>query len=105
MQENPRTTGILAVAKANNLDIELVETKPAEAGPEYKQLNKLGKIPTFVGADGFVLSECIAIYIYGMYLLPNPPPHSPWPLAFLGFPYPSTFSFFFCASRAVPLVA
>ncbi|CAK7204149.1 elongation factor EF-1 gamma subunit [Sporothrix eucalyptigena] len=62
--ENPRTTGILAVAKANNLDIELVETIPASAGPEYQKLNKLGKIPTFVGADGFVLSECVAIYIY-----------------------------------------
>ncbi|CAK7264153.1 elongation factor EF-1 gamma subunit [Sporothrix epigloea] len=62
--ENPRTTGILAVAKANNLDIELVETVPASAGPEYLSVNKLGKIPTFVGADGFVLTECIAIYIY-----------------------------------------
>jgi len=31
---------------------------------EYKKVNPLGKIPTFVGADGFVLSECIAIAIY-----------------------------------------
>lgn len=61
---NPRTTGILAVAKANNLDIELVETIPASAPADYAKLNALGKIPTFVGADGLVLSECIAIYIY-----------------------------------------
>lgn len=71
MQENPRTTGILAVAKANNLDIELVETIPATAPAEYKNINKLGKIPTFVGADGFVLTEAIAIYVYGMLFVPD----------------------------------
>ena len=31
---------------------------------EYLQLNKLGKVPTFEGADGFVLTECIAIAVY-----------------------------------------
>lgn len=31
---------------------------------EYLKLNKLGKVPTFEGADGFVLSECIAIAVY-----------------------------------------
>lgn len=35
---------------------------------EYQKLNPLGKIPTFVGANGFVLTEAIAIAIYGMYL-------------------------------------
>lgn len=35
---------------------------------EYKKVNPLGKIPTFVGADGFVLSECIAIAIYSKLL-------------------------------------
>ena len=54
------------MAKANNLDLELVETIPATAPADYKKINALGKIPTFVGADGLVLSECIAIYIYGM---------------------------------------
>lgn len=54
------------MAKANNLDIELVDTVPATAPPEYLKLNKLGKVPTFVAADGSVLIECIAIYIYGM---------------------------------------
>jgi len=31
---------------------------------EYLKLNKLGKVPTFEGADGFVLSECVAIAVY-----------------------------------------
>ncbi|KIH88659.1 elongation factor 1-gamma [Sporothrix brasiliensis 5110] len=62
--ENPRSTGILVVAKANNLDIELVDTLPATAPADYKNINKMGTIPTFVGADGFTLSECIAIYVY-----------------------------------------
>lgn len=62
---NPRTTSLLAVAKENGLDIELVETEPAKGvSTEYLKLNKLGKVPTFEGADGFVLSECIAIAVY-----------------------------------------
>lgn len=31
---------------------------------EYLKLNKLGKVPTFEGADGFVLSEAVAIAVY-----------------------------------------
>lgn len=31
---------------------------------EYLKLNKLGKVPTFEGKDGFVLTECIAIAVY-----------------------------------------
>merc|ERR1711977_558566 len=31
---------------------------------EYLKINKLGKVPTFVGADGYTLHECIAIAIY-----------------------------------------
>jgi len=66
-QGNPRTTAILAVAKENKLDIELVLTEPAKGvSTEYLKLNKLGKIPTFEGADGYVLSECIAIAVYCM---------------------------------------
>jgi len=62
---NPRTTSLLAVAKENGLDIEFVETVPANGVPaEYLKLNKLGKVPTFEGADGFVLTECIAIAVY-----------------------------------------
>ena len=64
-QGNPRTTPLLAIAKENGLDIEFVETEPAKGVPaEYLKLNKLGKVPTFEGADGFVLSECIAIAVY-----------------------------------------
>lgn len=79
-QGNPRTTAILAVAKENKLDIELVLTEPAKGvSTEYLKLNKLGKIPTFEGADGYVLSECIAIAVYCMYpiyFLPYLPTHA-----------------------------
>lgn len=62
---NPRTTALLAVAKENGLDIEFVDTEPAKGvSADYLKLNKLGKVPTFEGADGFVLSECIAIAVY-----------------------------------------
>lgn len=62
---NARTNVILAVAKANNLDLEIVETKPPDTYPEdYLKINPLGKIPSFVGADGYELTEAIAIAIY-----------------------------------------
>ncbi|KAI5854824.1 hypothetical protein BZA05DRAFT_392682 [Tricharina praecox] len=62
---NPRTTALLVVAKANGLDIESVHEEPAKGvSAEYLKINPLGKVPTFQGADGFVLSECIAIAIY-----------------------------------------
>jgi glutathione S-transferase len=64
-QANPRSTAILAVAKANNLDLEVVETNTSKPPAGYTKYNKLGKIPTFVGSDGYVLSECVAIAIYG----------------------------------------
>lgn len=54
------------MAKANKLDLEIVETDITK-GPlstEYLKLNKLGFIPSFVGADGYELTECIAIAIY-----------------------------------------
>ncbi len=64
-QGNPRSTAIRAVAKANNVDLEIVETEPGKGvSAEYLKLNKLGKVPTFVGADGYTLHECIAIAIY-----------------------------------------
>lgn len=73
-QGNPRTTSLLAVAKENGLDIEFVHTEPAKGVPaEYLKLNKLGKVPTFEGKDGFVLSETIAIAVYREY--PAYPPH------------------------------
>ena len=73
-QGNPRTTSLLAVAKENGLDIEFVDTEPAKGVSEdYLKLNKLGKVPTFEGKDGFVLSETIAIAVYREY--PAYPPH------------------------------
>ncbi|KAF2466282.1 uncharacterized protein BDR25DRAFT_293669 [Lindgomyces ingoldianus] len=62
---NPRTTSLVAVAKANGLRVEFVPTEPAKGvSAEYLKLNKLGKVPTFEGADGYVLTECIAIAVY-----------------------------------------
>lgn len=80
LQRNPRSTAIQAVAKANKLDLEIVDTDVTK-GPvlstEYLKLNKLGKIPSFVGADGYELTECIAIAIYSTLLSswPQPYPH------------------------------
>ncbi|MCJ1382907.1 hypothetical protein MMC17_006020 [Xylographa soralifera] len=63
--DNPRSTAIRAVAKANKLDLEIVDTEPAKGVPaEYLKINPLGKIPSFEGADGYVLTEAIAIAIY-----------------------------------------
>lgn len=53
------------MAKANDLKIDIVDTDIKSPSPEYLKLNKLGKVPTFVGSDGYVLYECIAIAIYG----------------------------------------
>lgn len=63
-EKNPRTTAILAVAKANGLDLETVEVDTNAPTPEYLKLNALGKVPTFEGQDGYVLHECMAIAIY-----------------------------------------
>lgn len=63
--ENPRTLPLRVVAKANKLDIELVHTEPAKGvSDDYRLLNKLGRVPTFQGSDGYVLTECMAIAIY-----------------------------------------
>jgi elongation factor 1-gamma len=67
-QDNTRSEAIKLVAKANKLDLEIVQTETgANAPADYLKYNKLGLIPTFVGADGYVLSEAIAIAIYGKY--------------------------------------
>ncbi|RYO81745.1 hypothetical protein DL763_008483 [Monosporascus cannonballus] len=63
-ERNPRTTAILAVAKANGLDLDVVEVDTTNPTPEFLQVNPLSKVPTFVGTDGYVLTECIAIAIY-----------------------------------------
>lgn len=65
-QGNARSTAIRVVAKANNLDLELVPTQTGkDVSPEYLKINPLGRVPSFVGADGYKLTECIAIAIYG----------------------------------------
>ena len=62
---NARTTVLLAVAKANNLELDIVETVPYDGvSDDYRRVNRLGKIPSFEGADNFILTECIAIAIY-----------------------------------------
>ncbi|PHH80314.1 hypothetical protein CDD82_1842 [Ophiocordyceps australis] len=62
--DNPRSTAIKAVAKANNLDLEIVVADTTKPSIEHLKGNALGKIPAFIGEDGFSLSECIAIAIY-----------------------------------------
>jgi len=63
---NPRTQFVLAAAKYEGLELELVETNPfAENGvsSEYKEKFPLGLIPAFESGD-FKLTECNAIANY-----------------------------------------
>ncbi|KAI1920970.1 elongation factor EF-1 gamma subunit [Ophidiomyces ophidiicola] len=62
--ENARTNACRLVAHANDLDLELVNTPPGSTDPEYLQINPLGKVPAFVAANGFTLTECISIAVY-----------------------------------------
>lgn len=64
-QDNPRSVAIKAVAKANDLELKISEVEFGNADAEHLKANGLGKIPAFVGEDGFALSECIAVAIYG----------------------------------------
>ena len=66
MQDNPRSVPLKAVAKANGLELDIVEVEQPPSA-DYHKLNHQGKIPTFQGADGYILSECIAIAIYRTY--------------------------------------
>ncbi|KAF7585219.1 hypothetical protein BBP40_011658, partial [Aspergillus hancockii] len=63
---NPRSTAILAVAKANGLDLDIIyaEKSNPEAYAKLLKLNPTGQVPVFVGADGYVLTECIPISLY-----------------------------------------
>jgi len=63
-QNNCRSTAIRAVAKANDIELNIVEAEKGNATVEHLKANGLGKIPAFIGEDGFALSECIAIAIY-----------------------------------------
>lgn len=72
MQANPRTVSLLAVAKENGLDLEQVTVEPEKGlSDDYLKLNPLGKVPTFEGSDGYVLTECIAIAVYRTQCLPT----------------------------------
>jgi len=64
LEDNPRTTACRIIAKANELDLELAKVIPGTQTPEYLKINPLAKIPAFAGANGFVLTECIAIAVY-----------------------------------------
>lgn len=61
---NPRSTAIRAVAKANGLDLDIVEVDTVKPSAEFLKVNPLSKVPTFAGADGYTLTECMAIAIY-----------------------------------------
>ncbi|KAL5341619.1 glutathione S-transferase [Aspergillus crustosus] len=62
----PRSTTILALAKLNNLDLEIVnaEKKHEEAFAKLCEYHPLGQVPAFVGADGYILTECIPLTLY-----------------------------------------
>ncbi|OAQ63481.1 elongation factor 1 gamma domain-containing protein [Pochonia chlamydosporia 170] len=62
--DNPRSVAIKAVAKANNLDLKISEIEFGKPTAEHQTASGLGKIPAFVGEDGFALSEAIAVAIY-----------------------------------------
>ncbi|OJJ97315.1 putative translation elongation factor eEF-1 subunit gamma [Aspergillus aculeatinus CBS 121060] len=67
--ENARTIAVLVAAKANDVELELVKTEPNSAAAfnqseEYRRIQPLGKIPAFEGANGYTLSEVIAIAVY-----------------------------------------
>lgn len=52
------------------MELELVKTEANSTAAfnqsaEYTKLNPTGKIPAFEGANGFVLSEAIALAVYG----------------------------------------
>ena len=68
-------------------------TEPAKGvSADYLKLNKLGKVPTFEGADGFTLSECVAIAVYCTLIFftehPSPPYIPQQDEAYYHFSYP-----------------
>ncbi|PTU25423.1 hypothetical protein P175DRAFT_0429094 [Aspergillus ochraceoroseus IBT 24754] len=63
---NPRSATILALAKANGLELDIVyaEKKNNDGYEQLCRYNSLGQVPTFVRADGYILSECIPLTLY-----------------------------------------
>ncbi|EFR03453.1 elongation factor 1 gamma [Nannizzia gypsea CBS 118893] len=62
--DNPRVSACRIVAKANDLDLELVEAIPGATTAEFQKINPLAKVPVFVGANGFLLTESTAIAVF-----------------------------------------
>ncbi|KAI0906977.1 glutathione S-transferase [Ustulina deusta] len=63
---NPRVNRALIVADMNGLEIEFppFTMRETNRSPEFVTKFPLGKVPTFEGADGFCLTESIAIANY-----------------------------------------
>lgn len=63
---NPRSFAIIAVAKFLSIDLDIVyiERKNKKDQETLHKLNPLGQVPVFVGSDGFLLTECMAILLY-----------------------------------------
>jgi hypothetical protein len=66
IKPSPRSTAILIVAKAHGLHLDVVyaDKDDKENYEELLKFNPLGRVPTFVGSDGYVLTECIPITLY-----------------------------------------
>ena len=50
------------IAKHNDLDLDIREMPRTS---DHQVISKLGKVPAFQGADGFILFESMAIALYG----------------------------------------
>ncbi|KAL2312420.1 Glutathione S-transferase [Schizosaccharomyces pombe] len=61
---NTRTVCLLELAKRLDLQVDLVETYPHKFSADLAAKFPLQKLPVFIGADGFELSEVIAIVKY-----------------------------------------
>ncbi|KAI1504048.1 glutathione S-transferase [Biscogniauxia marginata] len=63
---NPRSTAILAIAKAHGLKLDIIyaDRDDKENHEKLLQINPMGRVPVFVGQDGYVLTECIPIALY-----------------------------------------
>ena len=57
----------MAIAKAQGVKLDIVYAE-AKVNPEgfekLIEINPLGQVPVFVGSDGYVLTECMAIALY-----------------------------------------
>ncbi|KAL8752224.1 MAG: hypothetical protein Q9184_005799 [Pyrenodesmia sp. 2 TL-2023] len=65
-EPNPRSTAILAVAKAQGAEFDVIihDKKNKESHEQLLRVNPLGQVPVFVAANGYVLTECIPIALY-----------------------------------------